>query len=141
MRDMRLWCLLSLLMALASPVVSHQVGGDSYLHLKVDQESIQAQWGIALFSFGNALALDGDNDGKIANDEAQERLGTMADYALARLKLSMADGACTLQPGDHEVAGRYAIVRFTPHCPMPLDAVSIEYRLFFDVDPLHRGLL
>jgi tetratricopeptide (TPR) repeat protein len=141
MRDMRLWCLLSLLMALASPAVSHQVGGDSYLHLKVDQESIQAQWGIALFSFGNALALDGDNDGKIANDEAHERLGTMADYALARLKLSTADGACTLQPGDHEVAGRYAIVRFTPHCPMPLDALSIEYRLFFDVDPLHRGLL
>jgi tetratricopeptide (TPR) repeat protein len=141
MRDMRLWCLLSLLMALASPAVSHQVGGDSYLHLKVDKESIQAQWGIALFSLGNVLALDGNNDGRIANDEAQERLGTMADYALARLQLSTADGACTLQPGDHEVAGRYAIVRFTPHCPLPLDALSIEYRLFFDVDSLHRGLL
>jgi hypothetical protein len=96
MRDMQLWCVLSLLIALVSPATSHQVGGDSYLHLKVDGESIQAQWGIALFSFSSALALDGNNDGKIGNDEAQERLGAMADYALARLQLSTTDGICTL---------------------------------------------
>jgi tetratricopeptide (TPR) repeat protein len=141
MRDIRLWCVLFALMTLASPAISHQVGGDGYLHLKVDGESIQAQWGIALFSFGNVLALDGNHDGKIGNDEAQERLGAMAEYALARLKLSTTDGVCTLQPGDHEVAGRHAVIRFTPRCPPPVETLTFGYHLFFDVDPLHRGLL
>jgi tetratricopeptide (TPR) repeat protein len=141
MRSIGLWCLLSSFVALTSPAMSHQVGGDSYLHMNIADNAMQVQWGIALFSFSNILALDHNNDGKIAPDEAQERLGTMADYALARLTLATAGGVCTLQPGDHEVAGRYAIIRFTPRCPKPLQSLTVEYRLFFDVDPLHRGLL
>ena len=141
MRFIGLWCLLFLLVALASPATSHQVGGDSYLHINITDDRIQAQWGIALFSFSNVLALDNNTDGKIAPEEAQEHLGMMADYALARLKLATADGACTLHPGAHEVAGRYAIIRFTPRCAKPWQSLSLEYRLFFDIDPLHRGLL
>jgi hypothetical protein len=88
--------------------------------------------------FGNVLALDNNSDGKIAHEEAQEHLGMMADYALARLKLATVAGACTFQPGNHEVAGRYAIIRFTPRCPKPWQSLSLEYRLFFDVDPPNR---
>jgi hypothetical protein len=141
MRYMRRWVWLCWCVALASPAMGHQVGGDSYLRLKIDAASIQAQWGIALFSFANVLALDGNNDGKIAPDEAQAHLGMMAEYALARLKLSTTAGLCPLELGDHEVAGRHAIIRFTLCCPLPLASLTIDYSLFFDVDTLHRGLL
>jgi hypothetical protein len=75
MRYIGRWVWLCWFIALTSPAMGHQIGGDSYLHLKIDAASIQAQWGIALFSFGNVLALDGNNDGKIAPTRPKHILG------------------------------------------------------------------
>ena len=42
---------------------------------------------------------------------------------------------------DNHSDGAYAVLRFTATCPSPPTILATDYRLFFDVDPQHRGLL
>jgi hypothetical protein len=69
----------------------------------------------------------------------------MFAYALQRLTLSIAGAACRLQPvelmvDDHS-DGAYAVLRLAAQCPaVPLN-LGVDYRLLFDLDPSHRGLL
>jgi hypothetical protein len=37
--------------------------------------------------------------------------------------------------------GAYAVLQFRWECPLPATPLTIAYRLFFDLDPSHRGLL
>jgi hypothetical protein len=141
MRYGRFCSLVVFLVAVAAPADGHVSGGDSFLHVKLDGDSIHAQWGIALWSLSNVLQLDGNGDGRVMGDEVHERLGVIADYALAGLKLSVDDTPCAIETGRHEVAGKYAIVRFSPRCPTPVRTITLDYRLFFDTDPVHRGLV
>jgi hypothetical protein len=57
-----------------------------------------------------------------------------------------ADGeACPTAVVEHLVDdhsdGAYAVLRFSASCPAAAHVLSAGYRLFFDVDPQHRGLL
>jgi hypothetical protein len=66
---------------------------------------------------------------------------------LARLTLRGADDACavTNDPKGAAVAshsdGQYAVVRFDARCAAPVQELGIDYRLFFDLDPQHRGIV
>ena len=42
---------------------------------------------------------------------------------------------------DNHSDGAYAVLRFTATCPAALKVLDVDYRLLFDVDPQHRGLL
>ena len=69
----------------------------------------------------------------------------IAAYALARLTLSTDRGSCALAPGaqlieDHS-DGAYSVLRFSADCPGALTALDLDYRLLFDLDPSHRGLV
>lgn len=139
------WLLAGLLLVL-SPVGSAHKPSDSYLSLDLDGQTIAGQWDIALRDLDYALGLDDDGDGAITWGELRTHHAAIADYALARLSLQ-ADGAsaCRLQPAqqlvDYHSDGAYTVLRFTADCPVAPAALSLEYRLFFDLDPSHRGLL
>ena len=132
------------LLLLSIPVSAHKPS-DSYLHLKVEGESIEGQWDIALRDLDYAIGLDGDDDGTITWGEVRARHDALAAYALSRLELHGDGVLCRIGPTehlvDHHSDGAYAVLRFSVNCPVTPEQINVRYALFFDLDPLHRGLL
>jgi hypothetical protein len=64
---------------------------------------------------------------------------------LGHLHLSVPQGACTTAATQHQLVqhtdGAYLVLRFDAACPGPVDDVTIDYQLFFERDPQHRGLV
>jgi hypothetical protein len=118
---------------------------DSYLTLKVAGNAIDGQWDIALRDLDYALGLDANQDGAITWGEVKAKHADIAAYALARLRLGPAGAPCPAQVRQHLIDnhsdGAYAVLRFTATCSTAPKVLSVGYRLFFDLDPQHRGLL
>jgi xanthosine utilization system XapX-like protein len=66
-------------------------------------------------------------------------------YALARLKLAGDGNDCPLRTDellvDEHSDGHYAVLRFSAQCAAEPQVLAASYRLFFDLDPQHRGLV
>src|SRR5262245_36510315 len=130
---------------LASVTAHAHKPSDSYLTLRIEGSEIVGQWDIALRDLDLALGLDTDQDGAITWGEVRKRHADIAAYALTRVQL-LADGAnCPSIAGEHLVDrhsdGAYAVLRFTTHCQWSPATLELRYRLLFDLDPQHRGLL
>ena len=143
----RLWILIFLLLAGATwslPALAHKPS-DAYLRLTLAQGSadVRGEWDIALRDLDYAIGLDADNDGRLTWDEVRHRHDAIAAYALARLHLERGGAACDLVPGrqlvDTHTDGTYTVLAFAAHCPKS-GPLAVEYRLFADVDPQHKGL-
>ncbi len=118
---------------------------DSYLKLAVSGEVIESEWHIALRDLDFAIGLDTDQDGAITWREVKATHPDIAAYALSRLTLGNAGAACAPAMQEHLIDdhsdGAYAVLRFRATCATAVNAITINYRLFFDLDPQHRGLL
>ena len=119
---------------------------DSYLTLHSDGRALTGQWDIALRDLEYAIGLDRNGDGAITWGELKAKHAEIDAYVLARLTLRADGAACRLQPLEHLVDehsdGAYAVLRFTAQCPAEsYQTAEVEYSLFFDLDPTHRGLL
>ena len=132
----------------ARPAHAHKPS-DSYLSVKVDGRQLSGQWDIALRNLDFAIGLDADGDGAITWGELRARHADIAAYAGARLMLRADGQPCALSIGDQAVDehtdGAYTVLPLRWVCP---DApgggprsLALEYRLFADLDPQHRGLL
>ena len=121
---------------------------DSYLSLSATPEAgrFNGRWDIALRDLDSALALDADGNGEITWGEVRARHDEIARYALTRLKLRVGSADCALEPGaqqiDEHTDGANTVLPFVARCADASGApLEIEYRLFADLDPQHRGLL
>ncbi|MEO8506557.1 MAG: HupE/UreJ family protein [Betaproteobacteria bacterium] len=141
----RLLRMLAFAALLVHAAASAHKPSDSYLTLAVDGATINGQWDIALRDLDFALGLDGNQDGAITWGEVKAKHADIAAYALARLTVGPAHGACEPvvreQLIDNHSDGAYAVLRFTVTCAAAPKSLAVGYRLFFDVDPQHRGLL
>jgi hypothetical protein len=139
----RLATLLLLLLPVAA--LAHKPS-DSYLALRQDGTLLRGQWDIALRDLEYAIGLDENGDGEITWGELRAKHDEISAYALARLKIAANGNNCALEPTAHLVDehsdGAYAVLRFAADCRAgPIASIAVEYRLFFDLDPTHRGLL
>ena len=119
---------------------------DAYLRLELLPDGRhRGSIDLALRDLDQALGLDGDGDGLVTWGELKARHGAIEAYLLPRLRLSTERGPCRLEPGAHLVDehtdGTYAVLRFALACPVGAAAIEVDYDLFFDLDPTHRGLL
>ena len=118
---------------------------DSYLHLNLNTPNPKGRWDVALRDLDFAIGLDTDGDGEITWGELKSRHAAIADYALTRLHVSAEGAPCQLQPRrqlvDRHSDGTYTVLRFNIRCPAGAVAQRLNYSLFFDLDPSHRGLL
>jgi hypothetical protein len=139
-----LLALLGCLLLAAAPAQAHKPS-DSYLAVSVDGSAITGQWDIALRDLDHAIGLDTDGNGEITWGELRARHADIAAYALARLRIEADGMACTLRAGeqlvDEHTDGAYTVLRFAVDCPRPPATLRLDYRLFADLDPQHRGLL
>ena len=106
---------------------------------------MRVQWDIALRDLDLALDLDANRDGAITWGELRTRERELFDYAARRLTLSADSGECALRAGemlaDEHSDGAYAVLRFGASCAPGMRWLKVDYRLLFDLDPSHRGLL
>jgi len=137
--------LLALAFALWGPWAQAHKPSDSYLALRPDGSLVSGQWDIALRDLDFAIGLDADDNGEITWGELRSRHDAVAAYALTRLKLRAAGQDCPLRATGHLVDshsdGSYAVLRFTADCGTAFSDLEVTYRLLFDVDPQHKGLL
>ncbi|MBV9190518.1 MAG: HupE/UreJ family protein [Betaproteobacteria bacterium] len=119
---------------------------DSYLTVLGNGAALHGQWDIALRDLEYAIGLDADGDGNITWGELKAKHAEIDAYALARLAISAEGKPCRLIPTAHLVDdhtdGAYAVLRFDAQCEAASQTrIVLDYKLFFDLDPTHRGLL
>jgi hypothetical protein len=71
----------------------------------------------------------------------QDRL---LDFVLQGIEVQGGERACPVERMGAQVVrqgGRFVEVAFRVRCPEPFAILVIDYDLFFDLDPIHRGLL
>jgi hypothetical protein len=127
-----------------APAHAHKPS-DSYLTLKVDGETVEGQWDIALRDLDFALGLDANQDGAITWGEVRAKHADIAAYALSRLTLGPRNAPCPATVTGHLIDnhsdGAYEVLRFTAQCTAAPKVLGVDYRLFAEIDPQHRGLL
>ncbi len=135
--------LLVLWAAVAAPAWAHKAS-DSYVVLQIQGAAVQGQWDIALRDIDFAIGLDTDGNGEITWGEVQAHEKDIATWALGRLTLQRG-GDCKLAVAqtliDDHTDGAYAVLRLEGSCPAATGELLLNYRLLFDLDALHRGLL
>ena len=139
--------LLVSLLIVATAAGAHKAS-DSYLTLAragSNTAVIEGRWDIALRDLDNAITLDTNGDGDITWGEVRAKHQSIADYALSRLTIESSGARCGITAGEQLVEehsdGAYTVLLFTGDCPRPSSALTVDYRLLFDIDPQHRGLL
>ena len=117
---------------------------DSYLIVDAKGLQLTIQWDIALRDIDFAVGLDGNGDGEITWGELRARQAHLEAWALSSLSLARG-GACALHLSslqvDEHTDGGYAVLHAGGTCPASTGELELGYRLLFDLDNLHRGLL
>jgi hypothetical protein len=125
------------------PALAHKAS-DSYLTLQVQGIAVQGHWDIALRDIDFALSLDADGNGEITWGELRARENDLAAWVLQHLTLERG-GACALRSSsllvDHHIDGAYAVLNLDGQCAQSTGPLRLDYRLLFDLDSTHRGLL
>lgn len=133
------------LTVLGAPLLAaaHQAS-DAYLRAGVDAHGqLALQVDVALRDLDTVLELDANADGKLSWGEVRTREADIAGHVADRLRLD--DGRCRLRalPGlalDRKADGVYALLHYASDCAAA-GAPALDYGLFRDTDPTHRGLL
>ena len=132
------WLLLSL------PAWAHKPS-DSYLSLSIQNDRVEGQWDIALRDLDNAIGLDSDGSGEITWGEVRNKHDEIVSYALSHLDLSAGGQSCKAhmleQLIEHHTDGAYSVLRFRSNCNETIGQLRVDYRLLFEVDAQHKGLL
>ena len=136
-------CLPALLFLFCPDLLAHQ-GSRSYLSITADGPTVTGQWDIALIDLEQVVGLDDDGNGDITWGEVKAKQREIESYARSRLHLGC-DGTepswrVTELLMESFSDGAYAVLRFAVDNPSPPQILEIDYRAFFDVDGLHRGL-
>jgi len=91
-------------------------------------------------------SIDADGNGEITWGELRAKRRDVEAFALARLRILADAKSCALSASeflvDDHSDGAYAVLRFDAACGVRApSSIGVEYSLFFDLDPTHRGLL
>lgn len=124
---------------------------DSYLIMQVKDGAINGQWDIALRDLDYAIGLDENANSEITWQEVLNKQKEIKAYAFARLSIDTNlpiknyQTICDITPKqiliDHHTDGAYAVIKFASNCKAAINNLDVNYTLFADIDPSHRGLL
>lgn len=132
------------LWAVTTPAQAHKAS-DSYLSIATHQQQLELRWDIALRDLDNALGLDRNDDRQISWGEVRNQFAQIDAYALARLTIQANAAQCTAGPASHALDthsdGTYYVMQLTMQCPTAFNTLAMDYRLFSDIDPTHRGIV
>ncbi|MDP9088997.1 MAG: hypothetical protein M3O26_09695 [Pseudomonadota bacterium] len=120
---------------------------NAYLTISVDSHDslLHAQWDVALRDLEFVLGLNAKGDGKLTWGELLNRKSAVSHYVYSHLDLREEGKACGIEPRsmqvDDHADGAYVVLFFDFRCGNKLPTgISLDYSLFFDIDPTHRGI-
>jgi hypothetical protein len=136
--------------AVRDPAQAHSAS-DAYLTLTSDgaiftgHGEIHGQWDIALRDLDFVLKLDDDGDGRVTWGEVRNHQGAIENYAYRHLQIDAgAANTCFIkhqrQMVDAHADGAYAALFFDIVCAHAARKLTLNYTLFFDIDPSHRAV-
>ncbi len=130
-----------------TPAHAHKAS-DAYLSLDVSGAEVRGQLDVALRDVDVAIGLDADDDGQITWGELRQRRDALAGWALRNVSLTRGSPSaepCRLVVGplqvDHHTDGNYAVLPLSGRCADDAGPLVVGYRLLFEQDALHRGLV
>jgi hypothetical protein len=131
-------------LATLAPAHAHKPS-DSFvtLNLAPGDAGVRGHWDVSVRDLDEALALDRDRDASVTWGEIDERRADIERLLRAGLTLRAPQAACSPDPSLAGVIRHdgEAFVRATLAFVCPPGALTIDYRLFGDVDRQHRGLV
>lgn len=140
----RLWLLLAA--ALACPSAWAHKSSDGFVYLdQRDPQHTTVQVDLALRDLALVIPLDVNGDHKVSGAELRGARGRITRYFGDGVTLDSPGGRCTLTGQtwgmSHHSDGPYAAAAYSVQCPDGETATKLSYKLLFDVDPQHRGLV
>lgn len=134
----------AVLLLAAAPAHAHRPS-DSTVRLRVEGARVEGRWDIALRDLDAAIGIDDDGDAKVTGRELRAHAAAIAAYALPQLSLAADGEPCALRSGSlgfvRHSDGGYAVLELAADCPHAPRTLAVEYRLLFELDPQHRGLV
>ena len=140
----------ALLASVIPGVAKSHSASDAYLTLTTGPAStgpyaIHGQWDIAIRDLDFVLKLDDDGDGRVTWGEVRRHRAAIEDYAYRYLRVDGGQGNhCSINPKrqmiDDHADGAYAALFFDVACAHIPRSITLQYTLFFGIDPSHRGI-
>jgi len=134
---------IAILVALTGVASAHKPS-DAHLRLAASGTELAGQVSIAVRDLDGALDLDTDGNGDITWAETTAAAPRIAAYVKERILLD-AGGPCELTTGAAALVdltdGAYWTAPVTATCPSAPGDLTITYKLLFDIDAQHRGLV
>lgn len=116
-----------------------------FLNLTIGSESIDGTLDLAARDLDTLFDLDRDRDANVTWGEFRVREATIASAVLELISIDTASDSCVLsgRPAltDSRGGETYIIIPFSGRCHGLEGPIDISYRLLFDVDEQHRGLV
>jgi hypothetical protein len=140
----RLFCIwFVVLLALSGFAQAHKSSG-SYITIDVAPQSMTGRLDIALRDLDFVLGLDQDGNGELTWGEVRARHADIAELVKNHLGLKADGEECLLKIGPQQIDehsdGAYSVLPLVWRCPQTGERLEINYTLFADIDPQHRGL-
>jgi hypothetical protein len=133
------------MLVLISSVAFAHKGSDAYWGLSAEGSTLRGQLDLSLRDLDAAHGLDTNGDGAITWNELSSKDAALQAWVRAGVAVAQGTQPCPLELGALSVIrhsdGAYATWPVTVRCPSDVTSVSATYRLLFDVDAQHRGLL
>ena len=135
-------CALFLILLFAESAVAHGLN-DSYLNLSLRDDEFTGVLQLAITDLELAVGIDTDRDTRITWGELKQASAAIETYVRPRLQMRMGEVVCTYHLGDYHVVeragSRYLGIPLAGSCPGG-NALTIDYRMLFDIDSSHRGI-
>lgn len=133
------WLALLIVLA-AAPAWAHKPS-DAHLQITISGDRLGGSLAVAIRDLDGALDLDADGDGAITWAEVQAAAPRIAAYETERLRVA----GCTLTLGAGALVdfsdGAYWTVPIDGRCDDAPDRLAVTYKLLFDIDAQHRGIV
>jgi HupE/UreJ protein len=117
---------------------------DAHLRLAVDGTTLAGQVSIAIRDLDGAVDVDADGNGDITWAETAAAAPRIAAYVKDRIALD-SGGPCALALGTPALLdltdGAYWTAPVTATCPSRPGTLTLTYKLLFDIDAQHNGII
>jgi hypothetical protein len=128
----------------AGPARAHTMS-DGHLALVPDADALVGTLDVAVRDLHDQIGLDPDGDRRITGAELEARRDAIARYVRDHLAIRSDRGACAIATGVLGVVdrpdGAHVAIAIDATCAAPPTTVEVDYRLLYELDAQHRGLI
>lgn len=130
--------------AAAGAATAHTMS-DGHLELVTDGPRLVGTLDVAARDLHDAFGLDPGGDGAITWTDVTTGSAAIAKYVVDHVAITSPDGACPITTGAlgeiERPDGSHVAIALTATCPGAPTTVTVDYRMLYELDAQHRGLL